>query len=138
MYDMKAYYESQSVADAVRLRQEHPEAHIIAGGSDVLVQMREGKRAGVELISIFMLDELRGISIDEEENIRIGSLNQCLFIACNHRNFWYDTSAGLLGCRGSNFLPTIYLFIIIIFYFNNTSICQIRNKYRSTQFCIFL
>ena len=74
MYDMKAYYESKSVADAVRLRLEHPEAHIIAGGSDVLVQMREGKRAGVELISIFMLDELRGVTIDEEENIRIGSL----------------------------------------------------------------
>ena len=74
MYDMKAYYESESVADAVRLRLEHPEAHIIAGGSDVLVQMREGKRAGVELISIFMLDELRGVTIDEEENIRIGSL----------------------------------------------------------------
>ena len=74
MYDIKYYYESQSVADAVRLRLEHPEAHVIAGGSDVLVQMREGKRAGVELISIFMLDELRGVSIDENGNIRIGSL----------------------------------------------------------------
>ena len=74
MYDIKYYYESQSVADAVRLRLEHPEAHIIADGSDVLVQMREGKRAGVELISIFMLDELRGVSIDENGNIRIGSL----------------------------------------------------------------
>ncbi len=74
MYDMKAYYESESVQHAVQLRLEHPEAHIIAGGSDVLVQMREGKRAGVELISIFMLDELRGVTIDEEENIRIGSL----------------------------------------------------------------
>ena len=74
MYDMKEYYESESVQDAVRLRLAHPQAHIIAGGSDVLVQMREGKRAGVELISIYMLDELRGVSIDEEENIRIGSL----------------------------------------------------------------
>lgn len=74
MYDMKAYYESQSVADAVQLRLAHPEAHIIAGGSDVLVQMREGKRAGVELISIYMLDELRGVTIDENEAIRIGSL----------------------------------------------------------------
>ena len=74
MYDMKAYYESESVQHAIELRLAHPEAHIIAGGSDVLVQMREGKRAGVELISIFMLDELRGVSIDEDENIRIGSL----------------------------------------------------------------
>lgn len=74
MYDIKALYEAQSVAHAVQLRLEHPEAQIIAGGSDVLVQMREGKRAGKELISIYMLDELRGVSMDEEENIRIGSL----------------------------------------------------------------
>ena len=74
MYDMKALYEAQSVQDAIRLRLEHPEAQIIAGGSDVLVQMREGKRAGKELISIYMLDEMRGVSIDEDENIRIGSL----------------------------------------------------------------
>ena len=74
MYDMKALYEAQSVRDAVRLRLEHPEAQIIAGGSDVLVQMREGRRAGKELISIYMLDELRGVSLDEEDNIRIGSL----------------------------------------------------------------
>ena len=74
MYDMKAYYESASVEDAIRLRIEHPEAHIIAGGSDVLVQMREGKRAGVELISIFMLDELRGVKLDEDGTLRIGSL----------------------------------------------------------------
>ncbi|MBR4193814.1 MAG: xanthine dehydrogenase FAD-binding subunit XdhB [Oscillospiraceae bacterium] len=74
MYDIKALYEATSVQDAIRLRLEHPEAQIIAGGSDVLVQMREGKRAGKELISIYMLDEMRGVSIDEEENIRIGSL----------------------------------------------------------------
>ena len=74
MYDMKALYEATSVQNAVELRLEHPEAQIIAGGSDVLVQMREGKRAGKELISIYGLDELRGVSIDADENIRIGSL----------------------------------------------------------------
>ena len=74
MYDLKALSEAQSVQDAVRLRLEHPEAQILAGGTDVLVQMREGKRAGKELISIYGLDELRGVSIDGEENIRIGSL----------------------------------------------------------------
>ena len=47
MYDMKALYQAKSVQDAVALRVAHPEAQIIAGGSDVLVQMREGKRAGV-------------------------------------------------------------------------------------------
>ena len=74
MYDMKALYEAESVEHAIKLRLEHPEAQIIAGGSDVLVQMREGKRAGKELISIYMIDAMRGVSIDDEENIRIGSL----------------------------------------------------------------
>lgn len=74
MYDIKALYEAESVQDAVRLLQEHPQAQVLAGGSDVLVQIREGRRAGAELVSIYMLDELRGVSIDEDENIRIGSL----------------------------------------------------------------
>ena len=74
MYDMKALYQATDVADAVALRLAHPEAQIIAGGSDVLVQMREGKRAGAELISIYGLDELRGVSLEEDGTLRIGSL----------------------------------------------------------------
>ena len=74
MYDMKALYQATSVADAVALRLAHPEAQIIAGGSDVLVQMREGKRAGKELISIYGLDELRGVKMEPDGTIRIGSL----------------------------------------------------------------
>jgi len=74
MYDIKAFYEAGSVQDAVRLRLEHPEAVILAGGTDVLVQMRGGKLAGIELISIYGIDSLRGVTMDAEENIRIGSL----------------------------------------------------------------
>lgn len=74
MYDIKALYEAESVSHAVQLLLEHPEAQIIAGGSDVLVQMREGKRAGKELVSIYGLDEIRGVSLEEDGTIRIGSL----------------------------------------------------------------
>ena len=74
MYDLKALYEAESVQDAIRLRLEHPEARIIAGGTDVLVQMREGRLAGMELISIYGIDAMRGVSMDGAENIRIGSL----------------------------------------------------------------
>ena len=83
MYDIKALYEAESVADAIRLMQEHPEAQIIAGGSDVLVQIREGKRAGVELVSIYGIDALRGVSYDEEGAIRIGSLTSFSHIAAD-------------------------------------------------------
>ena len=74
MYDMKALYEARSVEHAIRLLQEHPQAQIIAGGSDVLVQMREGKRAGAELVSIYGLEELRGVSMEKDGTIRIGPL----------------------------------------------------------------
>lgn len=74
MYDIKALYEAESVEHAIQLLTEHPEAQIIAGGSDVLVQMREGKRAGKELVSIYMIDEMRGVSYEEDGAIRIGSL----------------------------------------------------------------
>ena len=83
MYDLKQVYEANSVEEAVALRLEHPEAQIIAGGSDVLVQVREGRRAGKELISIYGIDSMRGISIDEDENIRIGSLTSFSHITKN-------------------------------------------------------
>ena len=83
MYDMKALYEAASVENAIALRLAHPEAQIVAGGTDVFVQMREGKRAGKELISIHELKELSGICIDEEENIRIGSLTTFSHITKN-------------------------------------------------------
>ena len=71
MYDMKALYEARSVQDAVRLLTEHPQAIIIAGGSDVLIKMREGKLAGCELVSIYGIDALRGISMDADGTLRI-------------------------------------------------------------------
>ena len=74
MYDIKALYEAESVEHAIQLLTEHPEAQIIAGGSDVLVQMREGKRAGKELVSIYRIDNMRGVSYEEDRAIRIGSL----------------------------------------------------------------
>lgn len=74
MYDLKALYEAESVEHAVALLMEHPEAQIIAGGSDVLVQMREGKRAGKELVSIYGIDAMRGVSFEADGAIRIGSL----------------------------------------------------------------
>ena len=74
MYDIKALYEAESVPHAIQLLLEHPEAQIIAGGSDVLVQIREGKRAGKELVSIYGLNELRGVTLEEDGTLRIGSL----------------------------------------------------------------
>jgi len=74
MYDIEALYEANSPAGAVELLGEHPEAHIIAGGSDVLIEIREGRLAGCTLVSIQKLDELRGVSMDSNGALRIGAL----------------------------------------------------------------
>jgi xanthine dehydrogenase FAD-binding subunit len=74
MYDIEALYEATSVANAISLLQEHPEALVIAGGSDLLVKIREGKLAGCTLVSIQKLDELRGVSMDEDGTLRIRPL----------------------------------------------------------------
>lgn len=74
MYDIKALYEADTVPHAISLLLEHRDAKIIAGGSDVLIKMREGKLAGSELVSIYKLDELRGISMEDDGAIKIGSL----------------------------------------------------------------
>ena len=55
MYDLKALYEAEGVEHAVALLMEHPEAQIIAGGSDVLVQMRE-ENAQEKLVSIYGIE----------------------------------------------------------------------------------
>ncbi|MEG1525681.1 MAG: xanthine dehydrogenase FAD-binding subunit XdhB [Clostridia bacterium] len=71
MYDFSALYQAKSVQDAIKLKLAHPEAVLIAGGSDVLIKMREGKIAGCELISIYTLDELRGVALDSNATLRI-------------------------------------------------------------------
>lgn len=83
MYDIKTLYEAASVADAVRLLEEHPAAVVLAGGSDVLIKMREGKLAGAELVSIFKLDELRGVSLDGDGTLRILPLTSFSHVAKN-------------------------------------------------------
>ncbi len=74
MYDIEALYEANSVEHAISLLQEHPEALVLAGGSDILIKIREGKLAGCTLVSIQKLDELRGVSMDEDGTLRIRPL----------------------------------------------------------------
>ncbi len=74
MYDFKEIFEAHSIAHAVQLLAEHPQAKVLAGGSDILVQTREGKLAGIECVSIYTLEELRGITMDDQGNLRIAPL----------------------------------------------------------------
>ena len=72
MYDMKALYEAYSVEEAVKLRLEHPEAQIIAGGTDVLIKLREFKGFS-RLVDIHGLPELKPIVREADGTVRVGS-----------------------------------------------------------------
>lgn len=74
MYDIETFYQAHSIADAVEalVRTENPV--ILAGGTDVLIQIREGKLAGRNVVSIFGIPELKGIEIDNAGTIRIKPL----------------------------------------------------------------
>ena len=74
MYDIEELYEAESPAHAVELLGMHPRAKIIAGGSDVLIEIREGKLSGCTLISIQKIDQLRGVSLCEDGTIRVGAM----------------------------------------------------------------
>lgn len=83
MFDFQELYEADSVPNAVELIVKHPNAHIIAGGSDVLIKLREGKLVDCEIVSIYKLDELRGVSMDADGTLRILPLT-CFSDITNH------------------------------------------------------
>lgn len=72
MYDIEKIYEAISVDDAIKALQEDENAVVIAGGSDVLIKIREGKLAGCSLVSIHEIKELNGVTLDDDGTIVIG------------------------------------------------------------------
>ncbi len=71
MYDLNSIYIAKSIEDAVKALKANPKAVIISGGTDILVGLRDGLRAGSDFVSIKDIEELRGIYMDEEKNIHI-------------------------------------------------------------------
>lgn len=73
MYDIENYYNAKTIAEAVRLLKEHPEARVICGGSDVLIKIREGKYAGTSLVCVRDIRELQGVELMQSGDIYIGA-----------------------------------------------------------------
>ena len=72
MYDIESLYQATSVDDAVRALAEDSESMVIAGGTDVLVKIRDGKMPGAHLVSVHGLPELEGVRLAEDGTVEIG------------------------------------------------------------------
>jgi carbon-monoxide dehydrogenase medium subunit len=72
----KNYYCADSMDDALRLLSEGgAAARLIAGGTDLMLELERGARPGVEtLIDISRLPDLDGIWLDEDGVIHLGAL----------------------------------------------------------------
>ena len=73
MFDVSFVYEAKDAKDAIKKLVENENSEVISGGTDVLIRVREGKDAGMGLVSIHNIEELKGVKLDNDGNIIIGA-----------------------------------------------------------------
>jgi CO/xanthine dehydrogenase FAD-binding subunit len=64
---------ANTIEEALRLRSEHPDATIIAGGTDLMVFVEDGSIQLVEVLNIWGCEGMSGIET-HDDGIRIGAL----------------------------------------------------------------
>lgn len=74
MYDIKAYYDAETVSEATALLAKNPNLKLIAGGTDVLIKMHGGQLQEAELLSLRKIKALERIRITENGTIVIGAM----------------------------------------------------------------
>ena len=74
MYEFESLYQAKDLQDAISALAADPQAVVIAGGSDVLIKIREGKLAGCRLVSIHGLEQLKGIRLNNDGDLELGAL----------------------------------------------------------------
>jgi len=79
-----AYKRPATVAEAVALLDRHgPEAHVLAGGTDLVVGLRDGSRAPGVVIDIKRIAELRLGIVEEGGRVTIGATTTMTELASN-------------------------------------------------------
>lgn len=73
MFAVEKYQKAQTVAEAVRLLAADPFAVPIAGGTDILVKLREGHREYANLVDIHAMPELMPISLEPDGSLAVGA-----------------------------------------------------------------
>lgn len=72
MFDIQSYHKAESVQDAIRLLKADPQARLIAGGTDVLIKLREFE-GFQRLVDIHDLPELKALTKEADGTILVGS-----------------------------------------------------------------
>ncbi len=73
MFQIKNYEKARSIEHAIELLKANPEARPIAGGTDVLIRLRDGKPGYDQLVDIHGLEELKQQKLRADGALIIGS-----------------------------------------------------------------
>lgn len=74
MYDIKGYYDAETVNEAIALLAENPHLKIIAGGTDVLIKLHAGQLEDVELLCLRKIKSLERIRKLDDGTLVVGSM----------------------------------------------------------------
>ena len=74
MFNFKSYVKAGSIQEAIQFLEQNPEAHLIAGGTDVLVKLHKGKGQFSHLVDIHDIAELDFITLNDQGDLVIGPL----------------------------------------------------------------
>ena len=72
MFNFKSYSKAGSIQEAIQILEQNPEAHLIAGGTDVLVKLHKGKGQFDHLVDIHDIAELNFIDRNDDGDLVIG------------------------------------------------------------------
>jgi xanthine dehydrogenase FAD-binding subunit len=73
MFDIESYHKADSVDEAISLLLQNPNSIPIAGGTDVLVRIRQGHRDFCHLVDIHDVADLKKIMLEPDGTIVVGS-----------------------------------------------------------------
>ncbi|MDD5265187.1 MAG: FAD binding domain-containing protein [Candidatus Bipolaricaulis sp.] len=86
-----AYLRPNSLNEALALLKEHPDAKVLAGGTNLIVDMKLGKAAPAKVIDITFVPEMRGIE-ERSDGVWIGALTTIRELAVS-RLLWTSYTA---------------------------------------------